>query len=79
MKRIDSLHVVQTRIFRIDEIQLSEICLNESIKRIQKQFLFKQAIPLQPPLSADPQGALAFTAGEVKDKDRAYEIDRLIL
>lgn len=79
MKRVDSLHIVQVRIFRNDEFFLSDLRLENSISEIKRRFSFKQALPLESPASADPQGAIAFMSGEVEDQDRAYEIERLII
>jgi hypothetical protein len=79
MKRLDSLHVVQIRLFRIDEIPLSDLRLESSVQRVQQAFSFKQSLPLQPPLSADPQGAIAFMSGELKLGEKAYEVEKLII
>jgi hypothetical protein len=79
MKRIDSLHVLQVRVFRTDEIPMSTVRLENSIHKTQTLFSFKQCLPLQPPLAADPQGAIAFMSGEFTFEGRTYEIDRLVI
>jgi hypothetical protein len=79
MKRLDSLHVVQLRLFRTDEISLSDLRLESSVQRIQRLFSFKQVLPVQPPLSADPQGAIAFISGEIKQGEKSYEVEKLII